>query len=76
MKKEIKIDESISQDDKRKIDCLRCKIHMKYNGEFKFHEGFSAGMFGDIFEAVQNKQPFDIYYCDNCSKVEFFVPRF
>lgn len=51
MKKEIKIDKSISQSDKRKIDCLRCKIHMKYNGEFKFHEGFSAGMFGGYFRS-------------------------
>ena len=52
----------------QEIDCLRCAISMKYNGNFKFHEGFLTGVF-------TNKESFDLYICPKCGKVEFFVPQ-
>lgn len=56
------------------IDCLRCKVPMIYNGEYKFHEGAITGVFGSLFEVFQNREKFDLYLCPKCGKVEFFSP--
>lgn len=58
----------------RKIDCLRCKVPLKFSGNFKFHEGTRLGVFGNMFEAFTNRESFDLYICPQCGKVEFFVP--
>ena len=59
---------------KRKIDCLRCDTKLLYSGIYKFHEGTSFGMLGNLFELFVNKESFEIYVCPKCGKVEFFVP--
>jgi len=51
----------------REIDCMRCAVPMLFSGNFKFHEGWNTGFFG-------NKESFDLYVCPKCGKVEFFVP--
>ncbi len=59
----------------RKINSLRCEIPMIDSGNFKFHEGFKIGIFGDLFDWFQNRETFNLYYCPNCGKVEFFIPN-
>ena len=61
-------------ENKKQIDCLRCKIPMLFSGEFKFHEGPRIGFWGNLFEAFVNREAFDLYVCPKCGKVEFFVP--
>lgn len=58
----------------QQIDCLRCKTPMSYNGNFRFHEGTRMGAMGDLFELFTNRESFDLYFCPNCGKVEFFLP--
>ena len=60
---------------KKEIDCLRCKVKLLYSGVYRFHEGMSYGVFGNLFELMVNKESFDIYLCPKCGKVEFFVPE-
>lgn len=61
---------------KRKINCLRCpEVPMVSAGVYRFHEGINYGIFGDILEAFNNKEAFDLYICPKCGKVEFFSPR-
>jgi len=52
----------------RELECLRCKVQMRYSGNFRFHEGFLTGVF-------TNKETFDLYMCPSCGKVEFFAPQ-
>lgn len=59
----------------KEINCLRCNIPMKYSGNFKFHEGTRAGVFGSVFELLQNRESFNLYHCSECGKVEFFTPK-
>lgn len=59
----------------KKIDCLRCQVLMSYNGNFRFHEGMHMGVFGDLFELFENRESFDLYYCPQCGKIEFFLPE-
>lgn len=58
----------------KKIDCLRCKVPMEYDGNFKFHEGTRYGVWGNMFELFTNRESFDLYHCPECGKVEFFLP--
>jgi Zn finger protein HypA/HybF involved in hydrogenase expression len=75
---EKKIVEFISEEDKehyRLINCLRCpEVPMVYTGVFRFHEGSNYGVLGNIFEAFENKESFEIYLCPRCGKAEFFTP--
>lgn len=59
----------------RKIKCLRCDVPMPYSGNFKFHEGSRYGVFGNLFEAFENREAFDLYVCPQCGKVEFFTAQ-
>lgn len=61
-------------ENKKQIDCLRCKLPMLFSGEYKFHEGPKIGILGNIFEAFVNRESFDLYVCPKCGKVEFFTP--
>lgn len=58
-----------------KIDCIRCKTPMTKSGNFKFHEGYRIGIFGNLFELFQNRESFNLYHCSDCGKVEFFIPK-
>lgn len=58
---------------KRQLNCLRCNTPMLYAGNYKFHEGTRAGLFGNLFELFVTRQSFDLYVCPKCGKVEFFV---
>ena len=58
------------------IDCLRCKVPLDYQGNFKFHEGSRIGALGNLFELFTNRESFDLFSCPKCGKVEFFLPGF
>jgi hypothetical protein len=58
------------------IDCLRCKVQLDYQGNFKFHEGARMGVLGNWCELLTNRESFDLYMCPNCGKIEFFAPGF
>lgn len=58
----------------RELDCLRCKVKLKFGGNFKFHEGPRIGVLGAAFELFQNRETFELYLCPKCGKVEFFSP--
>jgi len=60
----------------KSIECLRCKVPLNYQGNFRFHEGTRLGAFGDLFELFTNRESFDLFSCPNCGKVEFFLPGF
>ena len=59
----------------RKLDCLRCKLPLKYQGNYRFHEGTRLGALGDLFELFVNRESFDLYCCPKCGKIEFFLPE-
>lgn len=54
------------------MDCLRCKIPMKYEGNTSFYEGFNWGLFGEIGHLFTSTKSFKIYSCPDCNKIEFF----
>jgi hypothetical protein len=55
------------------LGCQTCKVTLKYAGTKKFHEGTRWGILGDLGELFVNKETFDIYFCPNCGKVDFYV---
>jgi hypothetical protein len=57
----------------RRIDCIRCRIRMKWLGRREFHEGTNWGLLGTIGELFVNCEAFELYRCPKCGKVEFFV---
>jgi hypothetical protein len=59
----------------QKIDCLRCKEPMFFRGNSNFHEGARMGALGDIFELLENRESFDVYFCPTCGNIEFFLPK-
>lgn len=61
----------------RELSCLRCNQPMEALGAMRFHEGSRAAPFllGDLGELFVNREGFDVYACNGCGKVEFFVPR-
>jgi RNA polymerase subunit RPABC4/transcription elongation factor Spt4 len=59
----------------KKIGCLRCGVPMSFNGNYRFHEGTRMGALGDLFELFTNRESFDLYFCPQCGKVEFFLPE-
>ncbi len=60
----------------KNVECLRCKVPLDYQGNFKFHEGSRIGAWGNLFELLENNESFDLYTCPKCGKVEFFLPGF
>jgi hypothetical protein len=58
---------------KKDIACLRCNIKLSYSGKYRFHEGWSYGVLGNLGELFVNKESFDLYVCSKCGRVEFFV---
>ena len=55
------------------LRCPRCDTDLKYIGTKEFHEGTRWGIFGDLGELFVNREKFDIYFCPNCGRVEFFI---
>jgi predicted nucleic-acid-binding Zn-ribbon protein len=55
------------------IACLRCKQQLQHAGTRRFHEGTNWGAFGEIGELFVKRERFDVYVCDRCGHVEFFV---
>jgi Zn finger protein HypA/HybF involved in hydrogenase expression len=60
----------------RQMDCLRCKVPLDYQGNYKFTEYPPAGSFNNLFQVFINRESFDFYSCPSCGKVEFFLPGF
>lgn len=55
-------------------DCLRCQHGMTYAGTKLFHEGARYGAwFGNTGEFFVNREAFDVYFCPQCGKVEFYL---
>lgn len=59
--------------DSRTLDCLRCQTRLVHAGKKKFHEGNNWGILGEFGELFENRETFQVYFCPNCGKVEFFL---
>ena len=56
------------------ITCPRCEVKMEFGGTKKFHEGTRAFDFlGGLFELFKHREAFDVYVCQRCGRVEFFL---
>jgi hypothetical protein len=73
---EINKENGISPQGPKSIDCLKSKVDLDYQGNYRFHEGERVGALGNLFELFTNRESFDLYSCPNCGKVEFFLPGF
>jgi hypothetical protein len=58
----------------REIDCLRCKVPMFFKGNSNFRERTRVGIPGNLVEFLSNRESFDLYFCPQCGKIEFFLP--
>lgn len=56
--------------------CLRCGGAMQSCGEMRFHEGSRVMpfLFEHVGELFVNREAFDVFRCERCGKVEFFMP--
>ena len=61
------------QNDHTLLKCLRCDRPLAFVGTREFHEGPGGGLFSDLTELFMKKEKFDVYVCQNCGHVEFFV---
>jgi hypothetical protein len=47
---------------------------MEFGGTKLFHEGTRAFDFlGGLFELLKHREAFDVYLCQRCGRVEFFL---
>jgi hypothetical protein len=44
---------------------------MQKSGNFKFLEGARTGLFGNIFELLQNRESFDFFIAQSAEKLNF-----
>ena len=61
------------QNDHTTLKYLRCDRPLTFVGTREFHEGPGGGLFSDLTELFMKKEIFDVYVCQNCGHVEFFV---
>jgi hypothetical protein len=56
--------------------CIRCNEQLTFAGEKDFHEGTRAWGFvlGDLGELFTHQETIEMYVCESCGGVEFFVP--
>jgi hypothetical protein len=56
--------------------CTRCDAPLIYLGEKKFHEGDTGlgFLFGSMQELFENRQRIEMWACEDCGHVEFFMP--
>ena len=66
----------MAEADSDALTCLRCEEPLTFLGERDFHEGTRAWGFllGDFGELFTNRQRIQMYACDACGHVEFFLP--
>jgi hypothetical protein len=55
------------------LKCLRCDQPLTFVGTREFHEGPGGGLFSDLTELFMKKENFDVFVCQICGHVEFFV---
>jgi len=55
------------------LSCARCNQKLDYVGRKRFHEGANWGVFGELGELFVKREHFDVYVCNRCGRVEFFV---
>ena len=58
------------------LNCVRCDSPLTFLGERDFHEGSRGwGFFlGDLGELLVNREKVEMYVCEACGHLEFFVP--
>jgi hypothetical protein len=55
---------------------LRCDAPLTFLGERDFHEGSRGwGFLGDFGELFTNREKIEMYVCEQCGHVEFFLPE-
>jgi hypothetical protein len=59
------------------LGCLRCEQQLTFVGEKDFLEGSRSWGFilGDLGELFTNQEKIEMYVCEYCGPVEFFVPE-
>ena len=67
--------ESSAYEGELKIECLRCQVPMFFKGSSRFPEGPGISAMGNPTELMTNREPFDLYFCPKCGKIEFFLPN-
>ncbi|AZQ12335.1 hypothetical protein [Shewanella khirikhana] len=55
------------------LACLRCHTPLRFVGSKDFHEGSRWGVLGELGELFVSKEALDMYACQSCGKVEFFL---
>ena len=53
--------------------CLRCDSSMEYIGTKRFHEGPRVGVLGKLGELLLHREHYDVYHCEGCGKLEFYL---
>ncbi len=54
------------------LDCLRCRVKMKYLGNKKLQLGQTGWLMGDLPNLMAGSLEVTIYICPSCGKLEFF----
>jgi DNA-directed RNA polymerase subunit RPC12/RpoP len=59
------------------LNCLRCGTQLTFLGEKDFHEGSRGwGFFlGDLGELFTAREKVELYACEACGHLEFFLPE-
>ena len=59
------------------LNCIRCETQLTFVGDRDFHEGTRGwGFFlGDVGELLVNRQSVEMYACEACGHIEFFLPE-
>ena len=55
------------------MQCARCPGMLQYIGEKRFHAGPPLGALGDFAELLVGVETLEMYHCEQCGHVEFFV---
>ena len=68
--------ESAPNDDGETLPCARCESPLTFLGDRDFHEGTRAWGFvlGDFGELLTGGTKLEMWACESCGHVEFFVP--
>lgn len=68
--------ETAADDDAEVLPCARCGTPLTFLGERDFHEGTRAWGFvlGDFGELLTGGTKLEMWACESCGHVEFFVP--
>lgn len=55
------------------MKCARCPAILRYVGEKSFHVGPQLGALGDFAELLVGRESLEMYHCEECGHVEFFL---